>query len=69
MAGQDNRPHYTGVRFDGTNFGSWEFGVRLILQSEELWNIVKGRELKPEPVSFFSPSLEVLRDDVSEKGM
>jgi hypothetical protein len=53
MAGQDNRPHYTGVRFDGTNFGSWEFGVRLILQSEELWNIVKGRELKPEPVSFF----------------
>ncbi len=31
----------------------WEFRVRLILQSEELWNIVKGRELKPEPVSLF----------------
>ncbi len=53
MAGQDGRPHYTGIRFDGTNFDSWHFGVRLVLQSEELWTIVKGNEVKPQPVSHF----------------
>jgi hypothetical protein len=52
MAGQDNRPHYTGIKFDGTNFESWQFGVRLVLQSEELWNNAKGNELKPQPVSL-----------------
>ncbi|KAK4004199.1 hypothetical protein OUZ56_005941 [Daphnia magna] len=50
MAGQDGRPHYTGIRFDGTNFDSWQFGVRLVLQSEELWTIVKGNEMKPQPI-------------------
>lgn len=34
---QDGRTPYTGLRFDGTNFDSWQFGVKLVIQSEELW--------------------------------
>ncbi len=50
---QDGRPPYTGVRFDGDNFDSWQFGVKLAIQSEDLWSIVSGAETKParEPVS------------------
>ena len=68
MAWQDCRPHYTGIRFDGTNFDSWQFGVRLVLESEELWNIVKGNEVKPQPVSQFCPRLKIMSvsHDVSE---
>lgn len=47
---QDGRPSYTGVWFDGTNFDSWQFGVKLAIQSEELWRIVNGTELRPEPI-------------------
>jgi hypothetical protein len=68
MAGQDSRPHYTGIRFDGTNFESWRFGVRLVLQSEELWTIVKGNDLKPQPVSlisFYFPVMHVKSINVS----
>jgi hypothetical protein len=47
---QVGRTPYTGLRFDGSSFDSWQFGVKLAVQSEELWGIVKGTELMPEPV-------------------
>lgn len=62
MAGQDNRPHYTGIKFDGTNFESWQFGVRLVLQSEELWNIAKGNELKPQPINLHNSCKQLCSD-------
>ncbi len=45
-----------------------QFGVRLVLQSEELWTIVKGNEVKPQPVSQFCPRLKIMSvsHDVSE---
>ncbi|EFX63416.1 hypothetical protein DAPPUDRAFT_320841 [Daphnia pulex] len=60
---QDGRPSYTGVRFDGTNFDSWQFGVKLAIQSEELWRIVNGTHavLPCEmPLSSATPRLRFL---------
>ena len=52
---QDGRPPYSGVRFDGTNFDSWQFGVKLAVQSEESWGIVNGTEPKPNPIIVSLP--------------
>ena len=52
---QYGKPPFTGLRFDGTNFDSWQFGVKLAIQSEELWGIVNGTELKPDPIRVSLP--------------
>jgi hypothetical protein len=44
MARQDSRAQNTGIRFDGKNFESWHFGVRLVLQSE-LWHTTKQKKV------------------------
>jgi hypothetical protein len=45
---------YTGLYFDGTNFDSWQFGMRLTLQSDELWLTTNGTETRPETVRILS---------------
>ena len=45
---------YTGLYFDGTNFDSWQFGMRLALQSDELWLTTNGTETRPETVRILS---------------
>jgi hypothetical protein len=45
---QDGRPPYTWLHFYGTNFDSWQFDIKLAIQSEELWGIVSPTEPKPQ---------------------
>jgi hypothetical protein len=43
-----DKMEYTGLHFDGTNFNSWQFGIKLAIQSEELWGIVSPTEPQPK---------------------
>ncbi|EFX79168.1 hypothetical protein DAPPUDRAFT_104652 [Daphnia pulex] len=44
---KDGRRHI-GWCLDGRNYESWKFGMKLALQSDELWGIVDGTEQKPD---------------------
>ncbi|KAI9552665.1 hypothetical protein GHT06_020537 [Daphnia sinensis] len=44
---KDGRRH-VGWCLDGRNYESWKFGMKLALQSDELWGIVDGTEQKPD---------------------
>ena len=46
----DGRRH-VGWCLDGKNYESWKFGMKVALQSDELWGVVEGSELKPDVVS------------------
>ncbi len=46
---KDGRRH-VGLFLDGKNYDSWKFGIKLALQSDELWGVVTGTERKPELV-------------------
>ena len=54
MAANPSRdiPHIT-IKFDGTNFPSWRYGIWLILEKAKLTTIVNGTEPMPVEVSFF----------------
>ncbi|EFX64079.1 hypothetical protein DAPPUDRAFT_118564 [Daphnia pulex] len=39
---------HIGWWLDGRNYESWKFGMKLALQSDELWGIVDGTEQKPD---------------------
>lgn len=39
------------VKFDGTNFPSWKYGVWLLLEKYQLIPIVEGKEKKPTEVN------------------
>ncbi len=47
---KDGRRHI-GWCLDGKNYESWKFGMKLALQSDELWEIVDGTETQPVVVS------------------
>jgi hypothetical protein len=46
---KDGRRH-VGLYLDAKNYDSWKFGIKLALQSDELWGVVNGTERKPELV-------------------
>ena len=52
---KDGRRHIEWC-LDGRNYESWKFGMKLALQSDELWGIVDGTEEKPDVVrnSYYS---------------
>jgi hypothetical protein len=52
---KDGRRHIRWC-LDGRNYESWKFGMKLALQSDELWGIVDGTEEKPDVVrnSYYS---------------
>jgi hypothetical protein len=52
---KDGRRHI-GWCLGGRNYESWKFGMKLALQSDELWGIVDGTEQKPDVVrnSYYS---------------
>jgi hypothetical protein len=37
---------------DGKNYASWKFGMKLALQSDELWEVVDGTQRQPDVVSL-----------------
>jgi hypothetical protein len=37
---------------DGKNYASWKFGMKLALQSVELWEVVNGTQRQPAEVSL-----------------
>lgn len=38
------------VKFDGSNFPSWKFGIKMFLEKHRFIPIVDGSEPKPEEV-------------------
>ena len=38
------------VKFDGTNFSSWKFGIWMFLEKHKLIQVVEGTETKPAEV-------------------
>ena len=52
---KDGRRHIEWC-LDGRNYESWKFGMKLALQSDELWGIVDGTQEKPDMVrnSYYS---------------
>jgi hypothetical protein len=48
---KDGRRHVVWC-LDGKNYASWKFGMKLALQSDELWEVVNGTQRQPAKVSL-----------------
>src|ERR1700735_3556304 len=43
---------------DGGNFAFWRFRVRMVLELRELWDLVDGSLVKPDPAVDAAPAAE-----------
>ena len=51
MAGTTYKDVSHIVKFDGSNFPSWKFGIWMFLEKHKLSPVVNGTEAKPTEVS------------------
>jgi hypothetical protein len=53
--------HHIGLYFHGTNIDSWQFGMKLALQSDEPWQVTNGTEAKPETINLLVSEIPYTR--------
>lgn len=45
-------PQYGTIeKFEGKNFMLWKFKVETLFKAKELWGLVSGKEVKPNPIN------------------